>query len=93
MKKIISHPIIRKQLEYLNLGIGVMLILISMVYLFRAEIDYFASWFIFGCMYMVMDKYWECDMCSTRRIKMDVLKYCINLSAFVVSIGFFLYIL
>lgn len=93
MKKMFSHAGLRRQLEFLNLSIGATLVIISLVYLFRSEIDYFTSWFIFGCMYMVMDKYWPSDEYTALRIKADVLKYIINVAAFLVSIGFLVYIL
>tara|TARA_Y100001970_G_C14125655_1_gene798798 strand:- start:87 stop:368 length:282 start_codon:yes stop_codon:yes gene_type:complete len=93
MKKYFSHAGLRKQLEFLNLAIGVVLILISLVYLMDQDVEYFASWFIFGCMYMVMDKYWPSDTYSSRRAKADMFKYTVNLMAFIVSIGFLFYIL
>ena len=70
-----------------------MLILISLVYMSRGAVDSFANWFIFGCMYMVMDKYWTNGAQSAKRVKIDMLKYCIGVAAFFVSVGFLLHIL
>ena len=93
MKPFFEHKNLRVQLEVLNIAIGTVLILISLVYIFRGEVDYAASWFIFGCMYMVMDKYWPCDRYTALRIRADILKYLVNVAALAVSLAFLIYIL
>ena len=93
MKDLFSSNNIRKQLEVLNIAIGFTLVAIAAVYLNDGEVEYAASWFIFGCMYMVMDKYWPSDSYSLLRTKADLFKYLINIIALVVSIAFFVYLL
>lgn len=93
MKKNFSHPMLRKQLELLNFAIGGVLILISLIYAYRGEIDFFASWFVFGCMYMVMDKYWPSESYTPLRIRADIIKYSINIAALIVSIYFLIYLI
>lgn len=94
MKNFFNHDGIRKQMEYLNIITGITLIVIGAVYALRGEIDYFASWFIFGCMYIVMDCY-TCmhGCCSHSRVRADYFKYAIGILAMVVSVGFLIYIL
>ena len=92
MKHHFSHIGLRTQLEYLNIAVGAVLILISFIYFSRGMVESFASWFVFGCMYMVMDKYWHCDACTTRKIA-DTFKYCVNILAFFVSICLLVYVI
>lgn len=84
---------LRKQLEVINLLIGATLIIIGFVYLFDDQVEYFFSWFIFGCMYIVMDKYWPNDTYTKTRIKIDTFKYIINVCALVAGVGFVFYLI
>jgi len=87
-----NNHIIRKQLEFLNIGTGIGLILIGLIYLTRLEIDYAASWGIFGCMYIVMDKYWQNTMPSNSRTKVDMFKYSIAIAGICITYSFLIYL-
>lgn len=93
MEKYFSHKAIRRQLEFLNFAIGFTLVGIGVVYIHKGQMDYFASWFIFGCMYMVMDAYWPSEKYSRFRKAIDIAKYGINITALLVSLWFFMYLL
>lgn len=88
-----NHKRIRKQLEILNIAIGIVLIAISLIYFFADQIDYFASWFIFGCMYIVMDFYGDVENITHQRIRLDIFKYFINIAALIVSLFFLISII
>ena len=93
MKKFFSHHRIRTQLEYINLVTGLVLMIISGCYLLEREIDSFASWYIFACMYIVMDTYWCSGPCSRSRERMDLFKYMVGVAGLVVSVGFLVFII
>lgn len=65
----------KKIMEILNLLIGFELIIIGLIYL--AQVDYAsaASWSIFGCMYIVMDKYSILENMSAKRKIVENTKY------------------
>jgi hypothetical protein len=59
---------IRRALEVLNILTGFGLLAIALTYVPGKEYDYAANWAIFGCMYIVMDKYWLGEFSMKRKI-------------------------
>ncbi|MEL7121575.1 MAG: hypothetical protein AAFO07_19160 [Bacteroidota bacterium] len=62
-------------MEILNLLVGFELIVIGLLYLIKLDIASAASWSIFGCMYIVMDKYSILENMSKKRKLIENVKY------------------
>ena len=58
-------------MEILNLLVGIELIIVGIIYLLNYDITSAASWSIFGCMYIVMDKYTPAENLSHKRKMVD----------------------
>lgn len=80
-------------MEILNLLVGVELIVIGLLYLKDLDISSAASWSIFGCMYVVMDKYSALENMSKKRELVEALKYGSAWLGFVISTAFLIYLL
>lgn len=83
----------KKQLEILNLLIGLELVVVGLVYLVLLDIPSAASWSIFGCMYLVMDKYSVLENMSQRREFVERVKYFSAWLGFAVSTAFLIYVI
>lgn len=79
---------IRKILEIINILTGLGLLIIGGVYFFLSQIDFAASWLVFGCMYIVMDKYWENPSVSKNRYLVDIFKFGIGVFGIIVTYAF-----
>jgi len=80
-------------MEILNLLIGFELILVSLLYLIKLDVVSAASWSIFGCMYIVMDKYSLLEDMSDKRRLVQYTKYGSAWIGFLISSAFLGYIL
>lgn len=87
------YGVIRKQLEVLNITVGALLAAIAAIYLVEGEFESAASWFIFGCMYIVMDEYCPSEACTSKRVKIDIFKYVISILALVATITLLTYLI
>ena len=70
-----AYARMKRTMEILNLLVGIELIIVGALYLSIKDIPSAASWSIFGCMYIVMDKYSSLDQMSPRRQSVEQLKY------------------
>ncbi len=80
-------------MEILNLLVGIELIIVGIIYLLNYDITSAASWSIFGCMYIVMDKYTPAENLSHKRKMVDRVKYGAAWLGFIISTVFLVYIL
>ena len=83
----------KKEMEILNLVTGLELLTIGAIYLFLGDISSSASWGIFGCMYLVMDKYSVFEKISLRRKVVDIGKYLFSWLGFFISSAFLVYLI
>ena len=84
----------KKNMEILNLLIGFELIIVGVLYLTKSDdISSAASWSIFGCMYIVMDKYSLLDDMSKKRKPIEVVKYIFAWLGFAISTAFLIYVI
>ena len=82
----------KKPMEILNLLVGFELIVVGLLYLAKADIASAASWSIFGCMYIVMDKYSILEDMSKNRKLVEVVKYGAAWLGFIISTAFLGYV-
>lgn len=80
-------------MEILNLLVGLELIVVGILYLMKGDISSAASWSIFGCMYMVMDKYSALDNMSKKRKFIEGVKYSSAWFGFAISTAFLIYVI
>ena len=80
-----------KTMEILNLLIGFELIAIGLIYLKVSDFSSAASWSIFGCMYIVMDKYSDFTNMSNNRSIVQNIKYAGAWIGFIISTIFLIY--
>ncbi|MEM9847448.1 MAG: hypothetical protein AAF847_06135 [Bacteroidota bacterium] len=80
-------------MELLNLLVGFELIVVGVLYLIKLDMTSAASWSIFGCMYIVMDKYSALEKMSKRRQLVEGIKYGSAWLGFVISTVFLGYVL
>lgn len=83
----------KKTMEILNILIGFELIATGLLYLIKSDIESAASWSIFGCMYIVMDKYSILHNMSKKREFIEGVKYSSAWLGFVISTVFLVYVL
>jgi len=83
----------KNTMEILNLLVGAELIVIGILYWLKDDISSAASWSIFGCMYIVMDKYSVLDKMSTKRRFIETIKYGSAWLGLVISTAFLIYVL
>jgi hypothetical protein len=83
---------VKRNMEFLNLLVGLELIIVGLVYLLKLDIASAASWSIFGCMYMVMDKYSVLDNMSGKRKLVEDIKYYSAWLGFAISTVFLVYV-
>ncbi|MEM7105747.1 MAG: hypothetical protein AAF502_21595 [Bacteroidota bacterium] len=83
----------KKTLETLNLLVGFELIIIGLLYLIKLDVASAASWSIFGCMYIVMDKYSVLQNMSKKRNLVERVKYGTGWLGFAISTAFLGYVL
>ena len=79
-------------MEILNLLVGFELIAVGILYLAKPDIASAASWSIFGCMYIVMDKYSVLENRSQKRQLVEGIKYGSAWLGFAISTVFLGYI-
>lgn len=79
-------------MEILNLLVGFELIAVGLLYLTKPDITSAASWSIFGCMYIVMDKYSIFENMSKKRKLVEGIKYGAAWLGFVISTAFLGYV-
>lgn len=82
----------KKYMEILNLLVGFELIVVGLLYLMKPDIASAASWSIFGCMYIVMDKYSVLEDMSTNRKLVEGIKYGAAWLGFIISTAFLGYV-
>lgn len=82
----------KKTMEILNLLVGFELILVGLLYLLKDDIPSAASWSIFGCMYLVMDKYSVLENISKKRKLIEGIKYGSAWLGFAISTAFLAYV-
>ena len=82
----------KKHMEILNLIVGLELIVAGVLYLSEGDISSAASWSIFGCMYIVMDKYSNLENMSKRRTVVEWGKYIAAWLGLLISTAFLLHI-
>ena len=88
-----SVPVkMKKSMEILNLLVGFELIAVGLLYLTKPDIASAASWSIFGCMYVVMDKYSVLDNMSKNRRLVEGTKYGAAWLGFIISTAFLGYV-
>ena len=80
-------------MEILNLLIGFELVAIGVLYLIKLDIPSAASWSIFGCMYIVMDKYSVLENMSKNRRLVEGIKYASAWLGFAISTAFLVYLM
>ena len=83
----------KRTMEILNLIVGVELILVGGAYLLMRDFTSAASWSIFGCMYIVMDKYSELNNMSSRRLFIERMKCLSAWLGLFLSTAFLFYVL
>lgn len=83
----------KKNMEILNLLVGFELIIIGLLYLIKLDIASAASWSIFGCMYIVMDKYSVLENMSKKRKLIEGIKYGSAFLGFAISTAFLGYVI
>ena len=81
----------KKTMEVLNLLVGVELIMVGLLYLTKLDVASAASWSIFGCMYIVMDKYSVLENMSEKRNLIEGFKYIAAWLGFAISTAFLVY--
>ena len=82
-----------KKMEILNLLVGFELIAIGLIYLSALDIVSAANWSIFGCMYIVMDKYSVFENISHKRNVVQSIKYSGAWLGFIISTVFLFYVI
>ena len=82
----------KKSMELLNLLVGFELIIVGLVYLAKLDVSSAASWSIFGCMYLVMDKYSVLENMSEKRKLVEGVKYGSAWLGFAISTAFLGYL-
>ena len=82
----------KRTMEILNLLIGFELVAIGVLYLIKLDIPSAASWSIFGCMYIVMDKYSVLENMSKNRRLVEGIKYASAWLGFAISTAFLVYV-
>ncbi|MEM9885443.1 MAG: hypothetical protein AAF849_06085 [Bacteroidota bacterium] len=80
-------------MEILNLLVGFELIVVGLFYLAKLDITSAASWSIFGCMYIVMDKYSALENKSRKRQLVERIKYSSAWLGFIISTAFLGYVI
>jgi len=83
---------VKKSMEVLNLLVGFELIIVGLLYLAKPDITSAASWSIFGCMYIVMDKYSVLEDMSKNRKLVEATKYGAAWLGFLISTAFLGYV-
>ncbi len=83
----------KKTMEILNLLVGFELVIVGLLYLTVADVSSAASWSIFGCMYVVMDKYSFLENMSEKRKLIESIKYSSAWLGFVISSAFLVYLI
>lgn len=83
----------KKTMEILNLLVGFELIIVGCLYLIRLDVPSAASWSIFGCMYIVMDKYSALENMSKKRKLIEGVKYSSAWLGFAISTTFLVYLM
>lgn len=83
----------KRTMEILNLLVGFELIAIGILYLMKLDITSAASWSIFGCMYIVMDKYSALENMSKNRQLVEGIKYGSAWLGFAISTAFLVYVM
>ncbi|MEM7511486.1 MAG: hypothetical protein AAF388_11170 [Bacteroidota bacterium] len=83
----------KRSMEILNLLVGFELIAIGILYLIKLDISSAASWSIFGCMYIVMDKYSALENMSKNRRLVEGIKYGSAWLGFAISTAFLVYVM
>lgn len=87
-----AYAKMKRTMEVLNLLVGFELIIVGLLYLLKLDIASAASWSIFGCMYVVMDKYSILDNMSKRRELIENIKYGSAWLGIVISTTFLVYL-
>lgn len=82
----------KKTMEILNLLVGLELIVVGVLYLIILDITSAASWSIFGCMYVVMDKYSILENQTKNRSLVENVKYGAAWLGFLISTAFLVYV-
>ena len=82
-----------KTMEILNLFVGFELIVIGLIYFRVSDFSSAASWSIFGCMYIVMDKYSDFTNMSNNRSLVQNIKYVGAWLGFIISTIYLIYVL
>ncbi len=82
-----------KTMEILNLFVGFELIVIGLIYFRVSDFSSAASWSIFGCMYIVMDKYSDFTNMSNKRSLVQNIKYVGAWLGFIISTIYLIYVL
>ncbi len=80
-------------MEILNLLVGFELVVAGFIYLIKSDIPSAASWSIFGCMYVVMDKYSVLENMSKKRKFIEGVKYSFAWLGFAISTAFLIYLI
>lgn len=83
----------KRTMEILNLLVGFELVAIGVLYLIKLDIPSAASWSIFGCMYIVMDKYSVLENMSKNRRLVEGIKYASAWLGFAISTAFLVYVM
>jgi len=83
----------KKTMEILNLVVGFELIIIGILYLVHLDVPSAASWSIFGCMYIVMDKYSVLENMTKERRYIEWVKYASAWLGFAISSAFLAYVI
>ena len=87
-----AYAKMKRTMEVLNLLVGFELIIVGLLYLFKLDIASAASWSIFGCMYIVMDKYSFLDNMSKKRKLIENIKYGSAWLGFAISSAFLIFV-
>ncbi len=82
----------KRTMEILNLLVGFELIAVGLLYLTKPDVPSAASWSVFGCMYVVMDKYSVLENMSKKRKLIEGVKYSLAWLGFSISTAFLAYI-
>ena len=83
----------KKTMEILNLLVGFELILVGLLYLLKHDVASAASWSIFGCMYLIMDKYSVLENMSKKRKLIEGIKHGSAFLGFAISTAFLVYVM
>jgi uncharacterized membrane protein HdeD (DUF308 family) len=87
-----AYAKVKRTMEILNLLVGFELIIVGLLYLLKLDIASAASWSIFGCMYIVMDKYSFLDNMSKKRKLIENIKYGSAWLGFAISTSFLIFL-